>query len=146
MSLHSLPESIRQRLASEYRFVANNMAEEPDPAKKMYWFSGFFGEATRMLNQSWDAELALIHQVTQDAYRQINGRVSESVSGQDTVIGLNEEIPPELTKVSDQLASLFESQTADGTRLLSILARIAELAFLSTGNGYYLYRKGHLRL
>lgn len=141
-----LPKTTQQRLASEYRFAADRMAATPDMPSKMYFFSVFFGEATRMLNQSWDAELALVQLVTQAAYREINARVDQARSGQDQVIGVNEMIPVELLKASGELASVFEDELIDGAKLLKVLSRIAELSYLASGNGNYLFLKGHIKL
>ena len=141
-----LPENIRERLASEFRFAADRMASEAEPPKVMYFFSVFFGEATRMLNQAWDADLVLVHEVTQTAYRLINGRMNEAASGQDRVIGLNEIILPKLTEVSAELASLYEVETMDRLGLLSALSTVAQLGYLTSGNGNYLYLKGHAQV
>jgi hypothetical protein len=59
-------------------------------------------------------------------------------------------IPPELPEALDRvaagLATIFESERIDEVKLYQLLARAAELGYVATGNGYYLYLKGQIRL
>ena len=141
-----LPETIRQRLASEFRFAADRMAEESDIDAKLYFFSVFFGEAQRSLNLVWDGQLALVQVVTQSVYREINQRVVQVASGQDRIVGLHEAIPTELTKAGDDLASVFEADETDGAELLRILSKMATLGYITTGNGKYLTLRGKIEV
>ena len=139
-----LPETVRQRLASEFRFAADQMAEAPDMEAKLYFFSVFFGESQRSLNLAWDAQVALVHAVTQSVYREINQRIIQVASGQDRIVGLHEAIPNELTKAGNDLASVFEADETDGTELLRILSKMATLGYITTGNGKYLTIRGKI--
>ena len=141
-----LPKPIHQRLATEYRFIADSIAATTDMSKKLYFFSAYYSEAARMMNQAWDAELALIHLVTQTAYRELISRVNQTRSGEDNIIGVNEMLPAELTHVCSDLAGLFEDNAVDSGKLLRTLSRIAELSYLTTGNGNYLFLKGHIKI
>ena len=83
-----LPNDVRERLAAEFRFAVGKMVETEDVPVKMYFYSVFFGEAQRMLNMAWDSNLALVHLVTQDVYRQISARINQVTAGQDRIVGL----------------------------------------------------------
>ena len=54
------------------------MQQETQPAKKLFYFSIFFGEAQRMLNLEWDRDLVLTFMVTQQVYTQINAATQTS--------------------------------------------------------------------
>ena len=138
-----LPEPIRERVQAEFRFAADSMAAAPDLPGKLYFFSAFFGEVNRSMNQHWDAELALLHLVLVSAHREVLGRISQPgpLSGD-----VPQELPGALTEVAADLAQLFESPEQDTTRLHEVLARLAEVAYTATGNGYYLYLKGAVTL
>ena len=138
-----LPEPIRERLQTEFRFAADSMAATPDLAKKLFFFSALYGEANRSLNEHWDTELALVHLVLVSAHRDIFGRISQPplLSGE-----VPQELPEALTKVAGDLAELFQDSKQDTVRLYEVLARVAEVAYTATGNGYYLYLKGALKL
>ena len=138
-----LPKPIRERLHSEFRFVADSMAATPVLAKKLYLFSAFFAEVNRSMNQHWDAELALTHLVLVSAHRDMLGRISQPSPLSEDV---PQELPEALTKVAADLAELFKRPEQDTAELHALLARVAEIAYTATGNGYYLYLKGTVKL
>ncbi len=121
------------------------MRANPEPAKKLYFFSVFYGEATRILNLAWDAELALVHNVTQAASAMLSGRVSSIQSG-DRNVELPQEFFPALEKAGEEIATYVASGKQPKEVLYGALERIAELTFLSTGNGYYLYLRGKIKV
>ena len=137
-----LPEPLRKRLANEFRFAADGMAANPDLVSKLYFFSAFFGETNRVLNQSWSPELALMHLVLQKVHGQLNERLNIPTAGT--------EIPSELwgalDKLANELAELFHGKQIDGGALMHVLTRAAELGYVATGNGYYLYLKGEIKI
>jgi hypothetical protein len=119
------------------------MAAAPDLAGELYFFSALFGEVNRSMNQHWDAELALLNLVLLSAHREMLGRISQPgpLSGD-----VPQELPGALVEVAADLAELFESPEQDSVRLHEVLARVAEIAYTATGNGYYLYLKGAVKL
>lgn len=140
-----LPDKLRQRLAEEFQASIESMRANPDPAKKLYFFSVFYGEATRILNLAWDADLALIQNVTQAACSTLLGRLSSIQSG-DRNVELPGEFFPALEKAGEEIANYMASAKQPKEVLYGALARIAELTYFSTGNGYYLYLRGKIKL
>ncbi len=137
-----LSEPIRSRLAEEFRFAADGMAANPDLPVKLYFFSAFYGELHRMLNQSWSADLVLTHLVLKEVHQQISGRLNmPTPTG-----GIPTGFPDALDQVANDLADLFAGQQVDDSELHKILARAAELAYAVTGNGFYLYLKGEIKI
>lgn len=141
--MRKLPEPIRERIASEFRFAAETMALNADLPSKLYFFSVFYGELVRMLNQSWSPELALTQQVLKTTYESINGRINSPVPEQ---VKIPPEVPDALDNIARDIATLFEGKKVDDTRLFQILARAAVLAYAVTGNGFYLYLKGDIKI
>lgn len=137
-----LPEALATRLAKEFRFAATKMADAPDLATKLYFFSAFFGELNRAFNQLWSPELGLAHLVLQNVHEKINGRINVPAAG----TRIPSELPGALDHLANDLAELFESKQIDDARLHQILARAAELGYAATGNGYYLYLKGQIKI
>lgn len=137
-----LPKALRERLANEFRFAADRMADTPDLATKLYFFSAFFGELNRAFNQLWSPELGLAHLVLRDVHEKINGRINVPGVGTKIPDGL----PGALDHVANDLAVLFEGEQIDDARLHEVLARAAELGYAVTGNGYYLYLKGQIKI
>lgn len=137
-----LPETVKARLASEFRFAADRMAGTPDLGEKLYLFSAFFGEVNRALNQFWTPELGLAHLVLREVHQLITGRLSMPTPG----TAVPPELPEALDRVAAGMATLFESERIDEVKLYQLLSRAAELGYVATGNGYYLYLKGQIRL
>lgn len=145
MSSSSLPEPIRQRLATEFRFAASRIAEASDIGTKVYYFSVFFGEAGRQLNIHWDADVTLLWSVGQHACNSIVARNAQA-TGPFPLGGFPDGFSQAIDEVSDELAGAFEGEELDLPRLYAALARTAELTFITTGNGAYLFQKGMVKL
>ena len=138
----ALPKALQERLANAFRFAADKMADVPDLGMKLYFFSVFFGELNRAFNQSWSRELGLAHLVLRDVHEKINARAHVPTPG----TGIPPGFPGALDSVANELAELFEAKRIDDAQLYQILARAAELGYVATGNGYYLYLKGAIKL
>jgi hypothetical protein len=139
-----LPDNVRQKLASEFRFATNQMAQAAgDFATQLYFFSIFFTETNRAFNQTWSDELALLHAVAQSVHRDLSQVVKAIMAGQHPP-GLPPELPEALTRGCETLTELFESGRIEAETLYPILARLAEIAYASNGNGRYLYMKGQI--
>ncbi len=140
-----LPDALRNRLAREFRFAADGMAGSPDMQQRLYFFSVFYGELNRVLNLSWSPELVLAHTVLKETTQQISGRVNTPTVGTP-----NDGIPKGLSEAVDRLANdladCFAAPEVEEAKLYQALARAAELGYVATGNGYYLYLKGAIKI
>ncbi|MBI4308678.1 MAG: hypothetical protein HY684_07730 [Chloroflexi bacterium] len=144
-----LPDEWREKLVGELRNAARMMRAARDPADKLFFFSASFGETGRILNYHWDCDVVLMHVVLQTAYNTINQRIQLTASGSDRAVKLPAEFYDALTKTVEDLAEVVATMQASARRkdvssIPDVLARMAELSYMSTGNGYYLYTKGAL--
>jgi hypothetical protein len=132
----------RQRLSKEYLYAVTKM-RETQPARKLFYFSVFFGEAQRVLNLEWDRDLALIYTVTLHVYTQITAQAP--IAGQLPIDGAT--IQEQLTKAAAALAAYYEKAENESTRkeLYQVLGRLSEIAYVVSGNGSYLYEKGLIK-
>ena len=139
-------EEIRQRLAKEYRYAVTKMQQSPEPAKKLYYFSVFSGEAQRTLNREWNRDLVLIFIISQHVHQQIGGAM-QSLAVLPLPIEW-ESVCDNLIQRASELANYFEQRKDDNHReeLFQILGRLAEIAYSVTGNGSYLHEKGLFNL
>jgi hypothetical protein len=144
VNLLSLPDHYRQRLVDELRLAVTKMSESQSPHEHLYYFSVFFGEAVRILNWHWDATLALIWSNIQHTHNAISARVQAFDRG-DQVVVLSEEFFNAITQTATELVD-YVAEQGDDSELCRILARFAELTYASTGNGFYLLRKGNIKL
>jgi hypothetical protein len=139
-----LREEFRQRLATEYGYASTKM-KEAQPARKLFYFSAFFGEASRILNWEWDSDLVLIHAVTRHTYNQIIGAIQTT---HEILPSDWETIYEKLTQNASDLSTYFEKEGNKDSKeeLYQTLCSLAEIAYVVSGNGIYLYEKGLLKL
>lgn len=138
----ALSDNTREIIAQELKYVTRRIREEKDIAQKLYFFSGAYGLIQRIFNLEFDPSLVLIHEVLQRTYMAVNSRVNSIVSGQEKVIKLPEGLFSSLAKAVDELGDAILNKTDNSESL----QKIATIAFMMTGNGYYLYQKGILRI
>ena len=140
-----LCKEFRQRLAKEYQYAATRMQQEAHPAKKLFYFSIFFGEAQRILNLEWDRDLSLIFMVTQQTYAQVNPTTQAPVFSLLPIQGAT--IYEQLTKTASDLATYTEKEEKKGGKeeLCQILGRFAEITYAVSGNGSYLHERGLIK-
>jgi len=131
----------RRILVNEIRTVAEYMSGNNDARQKMFFFSAVFGIVNRIMNIECDPELVFVHQVINAAYNTINTNLIMATQGQSTPT-----IPPpvfdKLQEVLEDLAICIE----EGKKTYPILQRISNLAYSTSGNGYYLFLKGLLKI
>jgi len=132
---------MKKLLLDEIDYVIKNMKSTQEPGKKLYYFSAIYGCALRIINIEFDPELAFIHHVTNMAYGQINASLS-SVNKTGATATIPENIFESLEKALADLGKAIEANQ----KTYPILERIANIAYSSSGNGYYLYLKGILEL
>lgn len=133
---------LKTHLVNELRYVATQIVKTPDVAYSNYVFSGAHAMTNRILNLAFDKELVLINDVLQSAHQAIHNRINFIAAGREGVI----DIPAELfLRLSTDLMALAASIESDEP-IIEPLARIAVAGYVTTGNGYYLYQKGLLKL
>jgi hypothetical protein len=138
----NLSDSLRTELEKELRFVSDKIIAEKDVMRKVFYYSAAYGVTRRIMNLSYDSQLSFMHLILEASYRQINDRVNQIVRGRDATIPL---ISDFFEKLSEEVLNLAESVKNDQDTY-KILERIVTLAFLTTGNGYYLYVKGQIKI
>ena len=142
----SLPKPVHERLKSEFRIAASKVAEARDIPGKIYYFSVFYGESSRQLNIHWDADLALLWLVVQATCHGVNNRLTQATNAEYPLGGFPHGFGAALDQVSEEFATAFEGGDVDIPRLYAALARTAELTYITSGNGAYLYDKGIIKL
>jgi hypothetical protein len=136
-----LPADLRQRLVNEIRFVAERIRAEPDLRKKIYYFSGVYGEMFRLLNISYDPQLLFAHNTMSNSYQLMRALSDAIVLGRDTTVIFPDDFFDRLCALLEELAN----RIVNDQDIYRTLEAISCLSYISTGNGYYLYLKGILR-
>lgn len=131
----------RRILVEEFRYVTNRMREAKLAEQKLYQFSATFGAVSRIFNLQYDPQLIFMHLILNNAHSNFNARI-QAIKGGDPVVELSDEYFDALTNCVEALASQIEKDEDT----YKTLERIALLTFLTTGNGFYLFQKGILRI
>ncbi len=138
-----LTKELQGRLSGEFQLIADKILGTKDPAKRLFYFSAFYGETQRALNWQWDDNLVLLHTVLSDTYQVAQARLGAIMRG-DRAVSLPPDYFDLLAQVSADLADLVKDDDIE-TGLLEILRRLAKLGYMCTGNGGYLFEKGVIK-
>ncbi len=137
-----ISKTMTGRFIEELRYVSKQMQGTENIEEKLYYFSAVFGAAQRIVNFEFDPEMLFINQVTQLAHNQIQQRLVLVKSGQQPSLGLSDNLFDVLRNIVDEMASRIEK----GETTHPILEKMMTLSYSTTGNGYYLFQKGELKL
>ena len=128
----------KKKLIEEIEFALNSMKVAEDPETKLYYFSAVYGVMPRIFNIEYDSNLVFIHFVVNATYNNINSRLKN---------------PEKVVKIPDDLFEKLENTTNEllntlkqNKNLYEVLKKFILLAYVTSGNGYYLYQRGLLKI
>lgn len=124
---------LREILVEELDNVAHRMRHEPDPARKMFLFSATYGMTDRVMRLSYDSELLFVQMVLNHVYGSFMNRLNSITHG-DSVVPLGQQHFDRLTELTEELAENIK----DRNSTYVTLEKLNELAFITTGAGYYM--------
>lgn len=137
-----LSEANKKIISDEFRVIVQLINEEEDALRRVYYFSAAYGVVHRVINSEFNNELTLMHSVLHNTYLALDSRLKSIISGGERVIELPSNALSVLSSALNELCDVI-SKDQD---IYEPLAKIAAISYVTTGNGYYLYRKGVLRL
>ncbi len=132
---------MKKLLVDEIKGVASRMATTEKPVEKLYFFSAAYGVAFRVMNIEFDPELSFVHLVLSAAHNMMTTNLASATQGQG-MFTFPEGVFNELGKALEGLASNIER----GEKTYLALEKVSNLAYSTTGNGYYLHLKGLLHV
>ena len=135
----NLSSEMQKVFTDEVRTALNHMRNANTPQEKLFFLSAVHGSAFRIMNIQFDAELAFIHNVINAAYGMMQSNLTSIRQGQ----GVNTFPKDVFDKLEDALEELVV-KIEKGEKTYPVLEKISNLAYSTTGNGYYLYLKGML--
>ena len=136
----SISEHNKRILVKEIMYAIDKMRSTEDYAEKLYFLSVVHSMANRILNIEYDSELVFIHFVLSQSHAQISTRYNAQTTRKEMPVSIPSGLFESIENLLEDLAKTIKNNKQ--THL--ILAKIAELAYSTTGNGYYLYQKGLL--
>ncbi len=133
----NLSNDMQKVFTDEVRTAINHMKKGARPEEKIFFLSAVYGDAFRIMNIQFDPELAFIHHVVNAACVMMNVNLAAIKQGQ----GINTFPEGIFEKLEDALEQLVE-RVERGENTYQVLETIFNLAYSTTGNGYYLHLKG----
>ena len=137
-----LSNNSQKVIVDEFLYVANRLKGGSPIADKIYAYSAAHSVVNRVLNIEFEPTLILMHSVLKTSHAQINTTVGAIAAGAERVITIQKDLFDYLAQSLQDLADAI-SKDRD---ILTPLGRVAIAGYIMTGNGYYLYQKGILKL
>lgn len=134
-------ESYRKKIVDEIDYVESMMNKTQDIGEKLYLFSAIHGTIQRVFNLEYDSDLVFAHNILQQTHLAFLQRLHAVKTG-DVAVPLLEE---QMEGLSAAIKELSE-KIGDNNKLDGTLKKFAILAYSTNGNGYYLLRKGLLKI
>jgi len=127
-------------IVNEFDKVLKLMKNTNNISEKLFYFSATYAMVLRILNIEYDPLLILIHSVLLSTYSNINSFANNIANKQNVFFSIPEKY---FDKIENNLKDLSRSiDSNDEIKIYKDLQRFTVLAYLVTGNGNYLYKKG----
>lgn len=134
----------KEKLIQEIDFVIAKLNDKKiHPMKRIYYFSGIHGLLNRVFNFQFDPTLVLLHNVLQHVYQTNSSNLGKLFLGKDPTIEFSENI---FLKLSEYLLELKDYLNNSNNEIYKIIEKFSTIAYISTGNGNYLYERGKIKL
>lgn len=136
-----ISKNYQEILVKEFRDSVTLMKKCDSGEEKMFYFSSTYGVLSRIFNLEYNPQLVFAHFVLNNVYANINARIDAIKSGNHLIL-FPDEYFEKLTHYIERLADQIENDE----NISNTLQSITILAFLTTGNGYFLFKKGVLKI
>lgn len=132
----------RDLIVNEINFAIKQMEKVDGPLKQLYYFSAIPAMIQRVMNIDYAPELVFAHQVLQSTHQFYVNRLNAFQMGGDSSVVIAEEQISKLIALSKDLGKQIKANKEIKDTLQSFVV----LAYSTTGNGYYLFQKGLLKI
>ena len=134
-----------EQVLKEFNLVEAMWKKAQTLEEKLYYFSAVYGTLNRVMNFDCDPLLVFMHQILQDVHQALTNRLKASRNpGAEPFLVVPQEMIDALYAFTLELKAGFESK--QDSLVWMILQKISNLSYATTGNGFYLYLKGDLKL
>ena len=128
-------------IVEEIKFVLKKMDEDPALDQKLYYFSGIQAIFQRIFNIEYHPDLVHVFSILQGTYNAFMQRKAAIDRGDRTVPLMNEQMIALYNYTGELLLKIEQDEVLD-----EVLKKFLILSYSTTGNGYYLFQKGLLKL
>lgn len=141
----NVPDVYFSQIIKEMTVVDDLWKKSVSLEEKLYYFSAVFGTINRVMNFYCDPLLVFVHQILQEVHQALTNRLkaSKNPAAESFLV-----VPPEMVDAlcgyTQELKAALESK--QDSLVWIILQKMSNLAYATTGNGFYLYLKGEIKL
>jgi len=138
-----IQQQLREYIAMEFHSVSKGIKDQiRDLPAMVYNFSACHSAISRVLNIEFDAELVLLHTVFMGCYGVIANRVAMISQNAERQVQFPPQFPEKLSGIVEEFAVRFDNNRD----VLDLLPSLTTLCYVVTGNGYFLYQTGRLKI
>jgi hypothetical protein len=137
-----ISDNYRNLIVKELNFVIKKMEESDVLVEKLYYFSGIHGLINRIFNIEYDPDLVFAFFVYRSTHEAFMNRYNAIDKGGDTSVQIYQKQVDDLIKRSKE----FAKQIKNKEDFSDTLKKLIILLYSTTGNGYYLFQKGTLKV
>ena len=138
-----ISEESKNMIVDEFQKIFELMENTSNVNEKLFYFSATYGVISRVLNIDYDPLLILMHSVLQNSYNLIISFLNNLSNNRNTFFSTPKNyfkmIEMNLKEITDAINKNNE------TKIYKALEKFSVLAYISTGNGNYLYKKGTIK-
>lgn len=128
-------------IVNEIKYVQKKMKESSNLEKKLFYYSAIPAEFLRVLNLEYDCDILYLHHVVNHAHGSFQQRIATIKAG-DINVAVDERQIEQLESLLDDVICVVEQKK----NIDDVLKAFIELAYSTSGNGYYLMEKGLLKI
>ncbi len=137
------PKNI-DHIAKEIDFVLQKISEAATTEEKLYYFSAVHGVINRVMNFDCNPVLVFAHQVLSSVHGIFMSRLAAAKSSGEKHLAVTPEMVKKLQETLEKFRTAFEQK--DEAKICNALQKFANIGYTATGNGFYLYQKGVLKI
>lgn len=137
----NINDDFREIILKEINYVVAKMDKSETAEEKAYYFSGIHGMLQRIFNLEYNEELVYAYLILSETHKAFVSRLQAIKAGQKEIPIYNEHFE-KLIIIVKELADKIEKKED----ISDLLKKLLLLSYTTTGNGYYLFQKGLLKI
>jgi len=138
-----ISEVNKRMLVDEFEKVLELMNSTSNVREKLFYLSATYGMVSRVLNIDYDSLLILIHSVLSSTYSNINSLYNNIANNRNAFFSIPKNYFEMIEKNLKEITLAIDKNNE--TKIYKALEKFSVLAYISFGNGNYLYKKGIIK-
>jgi len=136
-----ISDNFKDIILKEINYATTKIEEGKTPEEKLYNFSAIHGMIQRIFNIEYNAELIYTFLILRETYNAFSSRLQAIKAGQKEIPIYNEQFEKLIVILRELAGKIKQKEDIDDT-----LKKLLILSYTTTGNGYYLFQKGLLKI